>query len=266
MKMTSPAYGLSKGAAADAIASATNATNDAVAMRAPAMDSGWRASVARLVTRPPLLHALQVRYQRIEVGGWQLVVLLRHRRFLRGLGLDRHVVRVRNPLSNVVGRELRADAIERVLLVAFAGDGMARGIHEQAKDASQNTSSLDEDKPDLEDIVCAFQAGSLFGVLVLVLRDELQAVLQRDVDEREDAAQRVIGLVSRGIEPIIPRTRRRELVERHIGFDKRAAAVERARGHRVIATRLHTPEYKQLRNDRIAGVKGKSVKRVLEEC
>src|SRR5262245_30369844 len=93
---TRPAYGFSNSPAKDATTSAMNTTADAVAISAPAMASGWRASASRLVTEL-LLQALHVGDERIDVGGWQLAVLRRHWWLLGRLALRRHFRRVSDP-------------------------------------------------------------------------------------------------------------------------------------------------------------------------
>ena len=50
MKTTRPAYGLENIPASIAITSVMNTTADAVVTTAPAIASGWRASVLRLIT------------------------------------------------------------------------------------------------------------------------------------------------------------------------------------------------------------------------
>src|SRR5262245_14869386 len=130
MKITRPAYGLcSNSPAKIAMVSATNTAPAAVVTSAPTIATGWRASAQRLVTDVsswrPLLQALHVGHDRIDVGGRQAGVLGRHRRFLGRLRLCRRVLRVRNPLLDVVGAELRADAVERAGLAALAGDRVA---------------------------------------------------------------------------------------------------------------------------------------------
>ena len=76
-------------------------------------------------SRRLLLQARHVGDQRVEVRGRQTAVLGRHRRLLGGLGLRRHLRRVRDPLPDIVGAQLLADAVQRVRLVALAGDGVA---------------------------------------------------------------------------------------------------------------------------------------------
>src|SRR6185295_543934 len=128
-KTTRPAYGLcSNNPATAAMVNAMKTTADAVAITTPTIASGWRASAQRLVTtspRPPLLQALHVGHHRVDVCGGQGGVLGRHRRFLRGLRLGRRVLWMRDPLLDVVGAQLAADAVERARLAAFAGDRVA---------------------------------------------------------------------------------------------------------------------------------------------
>ena len=57
--------------------------------------------------------------ERVEIGGRQAAVLGRHRRLLGRLGLRRRLGRMRDPLLDVVGRQLRADAVERIRLAAL---------------------------------------------------------------------------------------------------------------------------------------------------
>src|SRR5207253_5793772 len=108
-----------------AISSAMNTTAEAVVITAPAIASGWRTSASSRLTGV-LLEARQVCHQRVEVGGGQRRVLVRHRWFLGRLGLRGHLRRVGNPLADLVGAQLRADSIQRIGLVAFSGNRVAQ--------------------------------------------------------------------------------------------------------------------------------------------
>src|SRR4051794_22424567 len=81
-----------------------------------------------------LFQRLQVGDERVDVSCRELVVLLGHRRLLGRVRLLRHRDRIDDPLPDVLGRELRADAVERAALASLAADGMAhrallRGVH-----------------------------------------------------------------------------------------------------------------------------------------
>src|SRR5262245_17122524 len=96
------------------MAIATKATADAVVISAPKMASGWRASASRLVTGAPLLQALHVCHEGIDISGWQLGVSFRHRRLTRCLRLRGHLFGRRDPGSDLISTELLTNAIERV--------------------------------------------------------------------------------------------------------------------------------------------------------
>src|SRR4030095_1376359 len=113
-KTTSPAYGLLNNPSAAAMSIARNTTAEAVVMTTPATDSGCRRSAPRSSTGAPLLQALQVRHQRVQIRRRQLAVVGRHRRLLGGLGLRRHFLWSGDPLPDLVGRQLLADAVEGV--------------------------------------------------------------------------------------------------------------------------------------------------------
>src|SRR5689334_1937142 len=102
-----------------------NTTADAVVITAPVIASGSRASASGLVIGALLLEARHVGHERVEIGRWQRAVLRRHRRFLGGVRLCRGLLRVGNPLLDVVGAQLCTDAIERTGLAALPGDRMA---------------------------------------------------------------------------------------------------------------------------------------------
>src|SRR5262245_6354956 len=116
------------------MAIATKATADAVVISAPMMASGWRTSASRLVTGAPLLQALHVCHEGIDIGGWQLGESVRHRRLARCLRLRGHLLGHRDPGSDFVSTELLANAIERVGFVPLAFDvvtslALLRGVH-----------------------------------------------------------------------------------------------------------------------------------------
>ena len=102
-----------------------NTTADAVVISAPAIASGWRASAAR-GTDGSLLQALHVRDERVDVCGRQLAVFVLHRRLLGRFDLRRLRDRIDDPRADLLGRQFRADAIQRTRLVALAGDGMTQ--------------------------------------------------------------------------------------------------------------------------------------------
>src|SRR5512145_2337727 len=104
--------------------SAMNTTVAAVVITAPAIAIGCLASSSRLIPLS-LLEIRHVRHERVDVGGGQRAVLVRHRRLLGGLDLGRHLSRMNDPLADLGSRQLLADAVERIVLVALAGDGMA---------------------------------------------------------------------------------------------------------------------------------------------
>src|SRR5262245_21989170 len=119
-KITRPAYGFSNSPKPAAIASAMNTTAEAVVISTPMRETGWRKSAPGRSTASALLQGLHVGDERVDIGGGQFVVLREHRRLLGGLGLLSHSHGIGDPLPDVVGRQLPADAVERVRLVAFA--------------------------------------------------------------------------------------------------------------------------------------------------
>src|SRR5688500_4950067 len=122
-KTTRPAYGLRwNKPVRSAIIRAAKVTAHTVAISAPTTVSGCRRS-ALLVTAA-LLQAGEVGDERVEVGGRQAAVLVRHRRLLGRLGLRRHLRGMNDPLLDVCCRQLGPDAVERVRRLALAGDGM----------------------------------------------------------------------------------------------------------------------------------------------
>src|SRR4029078_9587982 len=99
---------------------------EAVVITAPAIASGWRASASSRFTDNSLFQTVHVGDERGEVRSWPRGVLRRHRRLLCRLRLRGHRLRIDNPLLDVLGAQLGADAVERIRCLAFAGDGMAR--------------------------------------------------------------------------------------------------------------------------------------------
>src|SRR5207248_3319228 len=73
------------------------------------------------------LHAREVRDERVDLVLWKIRVRL-HGRLAIDFRFRRHLRRVGDPLPDVIGRQLRADAVEhRTFLVAFAADEVANG-------------------------------------------------------------------------------------------------------------------------------------------
>ncbi len=58
--------------------------------------------------------------------------------------------------------------------------------------------SLDEDESNLENVVRSVGLRAAERLLVLIFRNELQPVLQRHIQEREHAAQLIVGLLRDG--------------------------------------------------------------------
>ena len=107
-------YGFSSRPVKAAIVSATKTTADAVVMTAPAMATGCRTSASSRCTSA-LFQAAQIRHQAVDVGGWELAVLVRHRRLLGGWTSSSSPWDD-DPRPYLVGAELLPDAVERVRL------------------------------------------------------------------------------------------------------------------------------------------------------
>src|SRR5579862_4567933 len=123
-KTTIPAYGLSSRPASIASASVMKPTADTVASSAPKIATGCRTRTSRSRIAA-LLQAREIRDHRVDVGGGHAPVLLRHRRLLRGLRLCRRIGRIDDPVLDLVGAHLSADAVEGAGLAALAGNRVA---------------------------------------------------------------------------------------------------------------------------------------------
>ena len=124
-KTTRPAYGLLNSPASSAMTSAMNTTarhrGDHRAGDRERMASERRAAWHAIA----LLQALHVRDERVEIGrrqAWRTSPASAASSWTSPSPSSR---RMRDPLLDVVGRQLRADAVERVRLAALAGDGVA---------------------------------------------------------------------------------------------------------------------------------------------
>src|SRR5436190_17083329 len=95
-----------------------NANRTAPTMPRRAGDGGARR-------RHPLLEALHVGDEVVEVRRGQAAVLGRHRRLLRRVRLLGRFDRMRDPFFDLIGLQLRADAVEWIRLVALARDLVA---------------------------------------------------------------------------------------------------------------------------------------------
>src|SRR5262249_51329498 len=118
-------YGLLSSPMSSAMTSAMNTTAEAVVISAPAIASGWRRSASREDTGDSLLEALHEGNERVDFCSRKFAVLVRHRRLLRRLGLGRSLSGMGDPLPDLVGRELLANAVQWIGLVALACDGVA---------------------------------------------------------------------------------------------------------------------------------------------
>src|SRR5687768_12658632 len=98
---------------------------DAVAMTAPAIATGCRTSASSRFTSGLLFQADHVGDERVDVGRRQLAVPVRHRRLLGGARLLRHLHRSDDPRFDLIGAQLLSDAVQGILLLALAGNGVA---------------------------------------------------------------------------------------------------------------------------------------------
>src|SRR5690349_17461659 len=124
MKTTRPAYGFSKSPVNSAITNAMNTAAATVAIIAPAIATGCRTRASSRFTGDPLLQAVHVGHERIDIRRGQTGVLGRHWRLFGRLRLGRRRFGIGNPLLDVVSAQLRADAVERVRGFALAGNRM----------------------------------------------------------------------------------------------------------------------------------------------
>src|SRR6187455_1854330 len=134
-KTTSPAYGLSNSPHSSAISRTKKTTAAAVVRSTPTRATGCRTRTVRLGMPSGLLEALHVGDEAVELSRRQRRPLLRHRRLLGGTRLGGHRHRIGDPRADVSGRKLRPDTVERVRLVALAGDGVADGTFLRVVDA-----------------------------------------------------------------------------------------------------------------------------------
>src|SRR5579872_1369584 len=116
-KNTMPMYGL----VCNPKRSARKTTRKSAALNvtsaAPVMERRFRNTVL-------LLQAAQIRHERVNVVVRERVLL--HLRLAGRLRFRSHALRVGDPASDLVGRELAADAVERPLRVALPGNRVAQ--------------------------------------------------------------------------------------------------------------------------------------------
>src|SRR5262245_19769037 len=120
-KKTMPRYGLVGRPKRSARNTTRNSTALEVTSAAPAIETVLRAKRSRDgIARLLLLQRDQVGHERVHIVLRQRVHL--HCRFASGAGLRGHSLGIGDPRSDVIGRQLAANVIERSLGIAFPGN------------------------------------------------------------------------------------------------------------------------------------------------